>query len=198
MKKSVITRSSILLLAALAWLSAGCVNPATPTAQPTSTVSEVPPEPSPTPKSVRVLLAEPVSQVTHNDDYYFDNCSPETPATRSLSEAAKVVETVTIADQATELTGSASVPIPAAVKDQLAAEVRAAYKAVFEEVISKVSQTTLYINAHERYNVLIIWEERLYTSTVTFPMDGKAYTAEYKYLLEVPQPGTKKSGVCTP
>lgn len=202
MKSILRNGSAVLLLAALAWFGAGCGNRATPSAPPTPTpvtqATEVPPAPSPTPKAVRVLLVEPVSQVTRNDEYYFDNCSPSAPATRSFSVAARVSETVTIADQATLLTGSATAPIPPALKEELAAEVKAAYKATLDEAISKVSQTTLYINAHDRYNVVIIWEERLYASTVTFPMDGKTYTAEYKYLLEVPRPGTIKPGICTP
>ena len=67
-----------------------------------------------------------------------------------------------------------------------------------DAAVSKVSETTLYINAHDRYNLVIIWEERVYASTVTFSMDGTAYTAEYKYLLEVPRPGSIKPGICTP
>lgn len=190
--------SGLLLLAALAWIGAGCGVPGTPTRQPTATVVEVPPAPSPTPKAVRVLLVEPVSQVTRNDEYYFDNCSPSAPATRSFSVAAQVTETVTIADQATQLTGSATAPISAAKKDELAEAVREAYKATLEAAVSKVSQTSLYIGAHDRYNVVIVWEERTYSSTVTFPMDGVSYSADYTYLLEVPRPGTIKPGICTP
>jgi len=159
-------------------------------------------EPIPTPTTAapayRVLRVLPVARVTRNDEYYFDNCSPSAPATRSFSVAARVSETVTIADQATQLTGSTTAPIPAAKKDELAEAVRQAYKSDLDEAVSKVSQTTLYCGAHDRYNVVIVWEERLYASTVTFTMDGTSYSAEYKYLLEVPRPGSIKPGICTP
>ncbi|HNR96923.1 MAG TPA: hypothetical protein PKH89_08135 [Anaerolineae bacterium] len=193
----------LLLFAALLWISVGCTGQPTPARNQPPTV-EAPPvaEGKPTAAiaapAYRVLRVLPVSQVTRNDEYYFDNCSPSSPAARSFSVAARVAETVTIADQATELTGSATVPIPAAIKDELAEAVRQAYSSELDAAVSKVSETTLYINAHDRYNLVIIWEERVYASTVTFSMDGIAYTAEYKYLLEVPRPGSIKPGICTP
>jgi hypothetical protein len=139
----------------------------------------------------------PVAQVTRNDDYEFNNCGGQYPATRSLSEAAQVQAAVTIADQATQLTSSATASIPADVKDQLAAEVQAAYQEALDTARMTVSQTTLFTNAQERNYIVIVWEERIYSGTVSFPMDGVAYTTEYTYTLEVPRAGSVKPGICT-
>jgi hypothetical protein len=195
--------STLLLLAILALVSAGCGGQATqmpnpPTATAPPLVAEAKPTLTATPQTIRVLQVMPVSQVTRNDEYYFDNCSPDIPATRPLSEAAQVQMSVTIADQATQLAGSATAPIPADVKDRLAAEVKVAYQQALDAARAKVSQTTLFINAHDRYNIVIVWEERVYSGTVSFPMDGVAYTTEYTYTLEVPRAGSIKPGICTP
>ena len=193
----------LLLLAILPLASVGCAGQATPTVgAPTATaapiIAEVKPTVTPTPQTIRVLRVMPVSQVTRNDEYYFDNCSPSTPATRPLSEAAQVQVAVTITNQATPLTSSATVSLPAEMKEELAAAVCAAYQDALDTALAKMSQTTLYIGAHERYNVVIVWEAQVYSGTVSFPMDGVAYTAEYTYTLEVPRPGTIKPGICTP
>jgi len=144
-----------------------------------------------------VIRVAPVAQVTRNDEYYFDNCSGQHPVTRSLAEAAHVQKTLTVADQAVLLSSSATAPIPADVKDKLSAEIEAAYQEALEAAGTIVSQTTLFANAHERNTVVIVWEQRVYSGTVSFPMDGVAYSAEYSYTLEVPRPGTVKPGICT-
>jgi hypothetical protein len=195
--------NALLLLATLALVSVGCGDqptqtPNLPTATAPPIIAEVKPTGTATPPAIRVLQVMPVSQVTRNDEYYFDNCSPDIPATRPLSEAAQVQMSVTIADQATQLAGSATAPIPADVKDRLAAEVKVAYQQALDAARAKVSQTTLFINAHDRYNIVIVWEERVYSGTVSFPMDGVAYTTEYTYTLEVPRAGSIKPGICTP
>ena len=203
----------MLLLAILALLSTSCGSPATPTNQPAATAppptaqaeptviataSRLPSGEAATPKTIRVLQVMPVAQVTRNEEYYFDNCSASTPATRPLSEAAQVQMAVVVVDQATQLTGSAKVSLPTEVKEKLATEVKAAYQEALNTARSTVSQTTLFCNAHDRYNVVILWEQRVYAGTVSFPMDGITYSAEYTYTLEVPKPGTIKPGICTP
>ena len=195
--------NALLLLVILALVSTSCAGQATPTLnQPTETepplIAEAQPTVTATPPAIRVLKVMPVSQVTRNEEYYFDNCSPDTPATRPFSEAAQVQMAATIADQATQLTGSATVSLSAEVKEKLAREVRAAYQEVLDTARTTVSQTTLFCNAHERYNIVIVWEEHVYSGTVSFPMDSVAYTTEYTYTLEVPRPGTIKPGICTP
>lgn len=195
--------NALLLLAILALWSSSCSSPASPTPTPPTATAPPPtaqadPTVTATPETIRVLRVMPVSQVTRNDEYYFDNCSPSAPATRPLSEAAQVQMSVTIADQATQLTGSAAAPIAAELKEQLSAEVKATYQEVLSAARAKVSQTTLFINAHDRYNVVIVWEEQRYSGTVSFPMDGMAYTTAYTYTLEVPRAGSIKPGICTP
>jgi len=197
------TRSDVvLLLIVLALASVGCGSQETPTlGRPTAIapmIAEVHPTVTATPQSVRVLRVMAVSQVVRNDEYYFDNCSAGAPATRPFSDAAQVQMAVTIADQATQLTGSATASIPADLKAKLATEVTATYQDVLDAARAEVSETTLYIGAHDRYNIVIVWEGRVYSGTMSFPMDGVAYTAGYTYRLEVPRPGTIKPGICTP
>jgi len=195
--------NALLLLAILTLVTTGCASPATatptrPAATATPLIAQAKPTVTATPQVIRVLKVMPVAQVTRNDEYYFDNCSPSMPATRPFSEAAQVQMAVTIAEQASQLSGSATTSLPADVKETLAIEVKAAYQETLDAARAKVSQTTLFIDAHDRYNIVIVWEEQVYTGTVTFPMDGVAYTTEYTYILEVPRPGTIKPGICTP
>ena len=195
-------RDALLLLAVLALACTACGSQATPASSPpTATapplIAEVKPTVTATPQAVRVLQVMPVAQVTRNDDYEFNNCGGQYPATRSLSEAAQVQMAVAIADGATQLTTSATAPIPADVKLKLAAEVEAAYQEALAAARATVSQTTLFSDAQERNYIVIVWEERLYLGTVSFPMDGVAYTTEYTYTLEVPRAGSVKPGICT-
>lgn len=194
--------NALLLLVILALVSSACAGQATPTPNPpTATapplIAEAQPTVTATPAAIRVLQVMPVAQVTRNDDYEFNNCGGQYPATRSLSEAAQVQAAVTIADQATQLTSSATASIPSDVKDQLAAEVQAAYQEALDTARMTVSQTTLFTNAQERNYIVIVWEERIYSGTASFPMDGVAYTTEYTYTLEVPRAGSVKPGICT-
>jgi hypothetical protein len=131
----------------------------------------------------------PVAHVTRNDEYYFDNCSGDYPVTRSLSEAAQVQKALTVTDQAVQLSSSATAPIPADVENKLGAEIEAAYQEELEAARATVIQTTLFANAHDRYNIVIVWEERVYSGTISFAMDGVAYSAGYTYTLEVPRGG---------
>jgi len=191
------------MLAALTLVSASCSSQPTPVASPPAAtappiIAEIQPTATATPPAIRVLRVMPVSQDTHNDEYYFDNCSPDIPATRPFSEAAQVQMSVTIAEQATQLTGSATASIRAELKERLAAEVQAAYRETFAAASEKVSQTTLYVDAHDRYHVVVVWEAQVYSGTISFPMDGVAYTTEYTYTLEVPRAGSIKPGICTP
>ena len=194
--------NALLLLAILALTCTACATQATPTpSQPTATAPSVVAEAKPTvtaaPATIRVLQVMPVAQVTRNDDYEFNNCGGQYPATRSLSEAAQVQMAVTIPDQATQLTSSATASIPADVKDQLATAVEAAYQEALAAARATVSQATLFSDAQERNYIVIVWEERIYSGTVSFPMDGVAYTTEYTYTLEVPRAGSVKPGICT-
>ncbi len=195
--------NTLLLLAILALASASCGSqagqvPSMPTAAAPPAIAEVKPTATATPPAIRVLRVMPVSQVTRNDEYYFDNCSPDIPATRPFSEVAQVQMAVAVAGQATQLTGAATAPIPEAVKGQLVAEVAKTYQDTFAAAKAEVAGVTLFANAHDRYTVVIVWDARLYSGSVSFPMDGVTYTAEYTYTLEVPRTGTIKPGICTP
>lgn len=192
-----------LLFAALLWISVGCTGQTTspgnqpPTVEATPVAVSKPTETTAAP-AYRVLRVLPVSQVTRNDEYYLDNCSPSRPETRPFSAVAQVQESITIAAQASALSGSGSVVLPAELAKELAAAVKSTYQADLDQAVGKVSETNLYIGAHDRYNVVIVWEERVYAATVSFSMDGQAYTAEYRYVLQVPRPGSIKPGICTP
>lgn len=197
---------SWLWLIALALTCASCASPARPSpAQATTTkvpaVAEggrLTPTTAPQQETIRVLKTTPVVRVTRNDDYYFDNCSGTYTTTRSLSEAAQVRRSVRVAEQATTIGGSAAVVIPTDLREQIIRAVEVAYKPVCEAALSEVAQTTLLAEAHARYNIVIVWEERVYSGSVSFSLDGVAYTAEYTYTLEVPRAGTVKPGICTP
>lgn len=195
--------NTLLLLAILALVSASCGSQTThtpnpPTVTAPTVVAEVKPTVTTTPQTIRVLPVMPVAQVTRNDEYYFDNCSPDTPATRPFSEVAPVQMAITVADQATQLTGTATIPIPAEVKDPLVAEVIKTYQDAFAAAKAEVAGVTLFANAHDRYTIVIVWEARVYSGSVSFPMDGLTYSAGYTYTLEVPRTGTIKPGICTP
>jgi hypothetical protein len=194
---------SVVGLLAVVVLCGACNGQPTPVASvtaspPTVAAPASTPAPTSTPSLVRVLMVAPVSRVTRNDEYYFDNCSGGYPVTRPFSEAARVTETLTLAEQASAISTNATVPIPAEMRAKLEAEIKLAYQETAQSARSLVSQTTLFCNAHDRNNTVIVWEERTCASVVSFPLDGVAYSAEYTYLLEVPRPGTVKPGICTP
>lgn len=196
---------SVLALACTACTTQGMPTPsqsavAAPTrvaeVKPTATV-RAEPTAAAKPQTIRVLRVMPVTRVTHNEEYEFNNCGGETPVTRSLSEVAQVHVSVTIAEQATELTGTTAKTIPPEVRDQLCLEIRTAYRAELDTASATVAETVLAAGAQERNFVTIVWEEHVYSGAVSFPLDGVAYTAEYTYTLEVPRAGSIRPGICT-
>jgi hypothetical protein len=198
-----------LVLAACLLALTGCsqsptAEPAPPTTKPVVAGQTQPPPAvlSPTQTTsaspYRVLVVPPVLQITRNDEYYFDNCSGDYPVTRSFAEAAQVTTALTLAEQASALSGETKLTIPAGLRAELEAEIAAAYGEAARSARALVAQTTLFCDAHNRNYTVVIWEERVYASVVSFSLDGVAYSAEYSFVLEVPRPGTVKPGICTP
>jgi hypothetical protein len=72
------------------------------------------------------------------------------------------------------------------VKARLVAEIEAAYTQVYEGAKTGVEQTELTVPVARIHTYRIEWKEQVFSSSVSFSMNGEPYTAPYTYTLCIP------------
>ena len=83
------------------------------------------------------------------------------------------------------------------MRAKLEAEVERAYREAYERAKASVEQTELTVPAWRIRTYKIDWEEQEFSLTVSFLMNGKAYTASYTYKLCVPREAGFRETSCT-
>jgi hypothetical protein len=135
---------------------------------------------------IQVARAEPVERALDAQSMDLRNCDSPTELRRSLASEVEIDQEVTIADQATAMAGGETAEISPEVKAKLVAEVERAYTQVYEEAKTGVEQTELTVPVARIHTYRIEWKEQVFSSSVSFSMDGETYTAAYTYTLYIP------------
>ncbi|MBC7260469.1 MAG: hypothetical protein H5T63_00525 [Chloroflexi bacterium] len=192
-------RLTLLLLAGLLLLSCGaCSSQATPATLSKPTESTAMASASPTPEEIiQVTVVEPISKVTRNDTYYFDNCSGIKERRQSLGTVAQVQKNLTLGSEATATDSSQKTSLSEECRAKIMLEVEKAYQDKIAALQTEVDQQEMVAGAYSRFNYTIIWEEWQFNSTVSLTLNGQSYTVPYTYTLLVPSLGSAKSVPCS-
>jgi len=167
------------------------------------TVTPVPtstPEPTATPeptRSFRVTLVDPVHRNADTSTITIKNCGVWTERREKLGPDYQVKQDVSVATQAAPTAGGAVVEIPEELRSNLAAEVQASYRQVFDAAKSERDRVELVLGPDTFRDFTILWMEDTFSSTVEFSMNGVASTVPYTYTLRYPILGGYKSLGCT-
>lgn len=158
--------------------------------------------PSATPEGVEtisVALAEPVKRELNAQsvELQLRNCETDTELRRPLASEVEIQKQISIAKEATAVASGELAEIPPEVRAKLEAEVERAYREAYERAKASVEQTELTVPAWRIRTYKIDWEEQEFSSTVSFLMNGEAYTASYTYKLCVPKEAGFRETSCT-
>jgi hypothetical protein len=157
-------------------------------------------KPSATPEvaeTISVALAEPVRHELDGQSIELRNCETDTELRRPLASEVEIRIQISIAEEATAVASGESAEIPPEVRAELEAKVELAYQETYERVKASAEQTELTVPAWRIRRYEIDWEEQEFRSTVSFLMNGKAYTASYMYKLCVPRKAGFQEMSCT-
>jgi hypothetical protein len=135
---------------------------------------------------VQVARAEPVERLLDAQSVDLRNCDSQTELRRSLASEVEIRKQITIADEATALADAKTAEISPEVKAKLAAEVERAYTQVYERAKTGVEQTELTVPVARIHTYRIEWKEQVFSSSVSFSMNGEPYTVPYTYTLCIP------------
>jgi len=140
-------------------------------------------------------MAHPVQRNLDTAEIHMKNCGVWTEWRQSLGPEFEVQQSVSIEAQATATESGAVAEIPEELRAKLAMEVELAYQQTFEAARSEQNQIELVAGPNTDYVYVILWVEKKFASTVSFSMNGIAYTAPYTYTLCVPtQAGFRELG----
>jgi hypothetical protein len=147
-------------------------------------------EPSATPEvaeTISVALAEPVRHELDGQLIELRNCETDTELRRTLASEVEIRTQISIAEEATAVASGESAEIPPEVRAELEAKVELAYREAYERAKASAEQTELTVPVWKIRRYKIDWEEQKFGSTMSFLMNGKAYTVFYMYKLYVPK-----------
>lgn len=154
------------------------------------------PVPTPTPRAIRVVRASPVVEFVATEQYHLDNCEGIKEMRKSFSDAAQVWTEIAISDQATRSDGTVlSVSEP--LRSALVHEVELAYQESLAAARAVVEQSEMVAGAQTRWNVSVIWEDRIFAASISFPSDSMTAMAAYTYTQRVPRMGYVQPLPCT-
>ena len=196
----------VLLTACLCAACAGSTaGPSTPVTLPDAAATQQPPTavPTATPRPIRVIKTSAAANVISNEDYPFSNCSGTVSLSQPFSEVAQVSAEVVISDQATRSDGTV-IAVDETRRAELAREVELAYEPELAAARAAVDEEELVAAPFTRWNVVIVWEDRVFAATVSYPGDGATAgvapltaTAAYTYTQHVPSVAYYKTMFCT-
>jgi hypothetical protein len=152
--------------------------------------------PTPTPNPIRVVQVLPNTQVTSNEDYHLNNCGGTTALRQPFSDAAQVSTEVTVSDQAT-LSDGTIVPVSEPLRSELVHEVELAYQDVLGVARATLDKSEMLAPPFTVWYITVIWEDRFFAASISFPSDGLTAMAAYTYTQHVPIMGYVKPMPCT-
>jgi hypothetical protein len=144
-----------------------------------------------------VALAEPVRHELNGQLIELRNCETTTELRRPLASEVEIRIQISIAEEATAVASGESAEIPPEVRAELETKVERAYQEAYERAKASLEQTELTVPAWRIRRYEIDWEEQEFSSTVSFLMNGKAYTASYIYKLCAPRKAGFQEMPCT-
>ncbi len=144
-----------------------------------------------------VALAEPAEHKLTTQLVELRNCDSKTELRRPLASEVEVKDEVNIADNATAVTTGEDVKIPPKVRAKLETEIKEAYHQEYEAARANVEQTELTVPVGRIHTYTINWEQKEFSSTVSFSMEDEDYSVSYTYILCIPSVRSMREMACT-
>jgi len=152
-----------------------------------------PPSPTPTPPqsqeidSVQVSLTQPVLSSSGIEKVDLDNCSGSAELTQTISSESSVSKRVSITD-VYSLSGEIKVSVPLVIEGKLTAEIEKAYQQEFENEVKKSFQVKMSAAPETHIVYEVNWVDQVYSSELTFNLNGDPHRATYQYVVTTPKP----------
>jgi hypothetical protein len=134
----------------------------------------------------RVETVEPVSESLGISQLEIRNCESEEDLHRFLSDDFPVEKTIIISDFAQDPSSGESQLIPEDVRAKLLEQVDEAHKTMHEEAASLAGSRELVVPVNKIRLFRVEVTKMTCSSTLTFNMGLKKYSADYVYELKVP------------
>lgn len=125
------------------------------------------------------------------------NCDAQTELHRSLAEEAQVACTVHLTGVATAASSDGTLELTTALKARLTEQIESTYQQACEEAKTSVSQVDLVVPVGRINLYKIDWQQQVFSSTISFEMDRKTYTAPYTYSVDIPDATISTEMACT-
>lgn len=146
--------------------------------------------------SAQVTKAVPEERALKSEILDLRNCASNEDLHSNLASEAPIKMQVALAEEATSTTGD-TILIPTELKEKLTTQIELAYQQAYEEAFSNAERIELDVPAHMIYMYDIKWTEQIFSSTVSFPMEGQDCIASYTYTLEIPELDSFTVMACT-
>jgi hypothetical protein len=187
------------LVSVVILMAMGCGSGPQATATPQPTATRPPPTPSPPPTptpALSVARVEPDVTDLEAQDIYVRNCDGVEELHDTLAARVAVEVHTTVMEEASASGGSETIEVPPDLRAHLETLVAQAYQDAYMQAIRELMQTELAVWPTMETTVRLRKTQQRYTGTVTFPMDGKTYTAAYEHVLLVPYVTSLSSDAC--
>ncbi len=205
-KRDVETAVARLIVVTLCLLAVGCSSAPTPTPtpvpptvtpRPTATPTVTPVPPTPTPEPPQVALVEPEVSTVDYEEFEWRNCDTLEELVRLVASVAPVQVEANIAEYATPASGGDGLAVADDLRKELEALVCEAYEETFNQAQAEGANDEFVVPPDRVISFRVLWEEHKYVGTVSFPVDGVTYSAEYTYIMMVPKRAGYRMISCT-
>jgi hypothetical protein len=134
----------------------------------------------------RIETVEPVAESLGISQLEIRNCESEEDLHRFLSEDFPVEKTITISDFAQEASSGEDLLIPEDIRAKLLQQVDEAHKTMHEEAVNAAVAAKLVVPVNKIRLFRVEVTKMTCSSSLTFNMGLKKYSADYVYELKVP------------
>ena len=147
--------------------------------------------------TAQIALVEPIIEKSGYEKFDLKNCET---ALDDLHEPVtayfKIEKEITITDQAASVDSGTIYQISAAEKEDLTAQIEAAYQKEYEAAQTTLEEQEFVVPRDHAANFSINWKTQLYASSLFFEVTGENYTVEYRYSLTIPEIGERTIAIC--
>ena len=144
-------------------------------------------------RSITVNMANPVERTLRNETISLRNCGCDEDLVSDVGLEVKF----NIDDYAVSASQAERVVIPEDTMAELQAELEKAYEPVVEQVRAMMGDFQLTVPPDKIRTFQIQWNQKEYSSTISFRMGFKAYTTAYTCQLNIPNEIGHSEIACT-
>jgi hypothetical protein len=135
---------------------------------------------------VDIALEAPVEQELMPESLDIKNCLSSDDMVTTLAARAPVRQQISVSKQATVAATGSAIDIPDEIYEELKSQVQSKFQPLFEEAVANTENVELVIPGLKIHMYRLHWVQRIYQSTISFPMNDQSCTTSYVYTLDIP------------